>query len=159
MVGTASSSQAAVAVDTGIVNPIADREFTIFGPLAPDYPRPHGVPDLSPEHHRIVQIQFFGPPDVENNNPPFESNNNGPISPQELENIVNNNAENYIVSEYENRNLNYNNMNNEIADAEEPLQFARNVPSAYLEPPMMRHIEEARLGRLEEHRDWFGECF
>ncbi|XP_077300478.1 uncharacterized protein LOC143921179 [Arctopsyche grandis] len=156
LVGTASVQIGNVSsspIDTGIVNPIADREFTIFGPLAPDgYPRPQ-LANLvdSPEFPRIAHQPFYNPPDVENNNPPFE-NNNGPISPQELENIVNNNAENYIVSEYENRNLNES-VTSENVIVEDP-QTSCAIPTVIHEPPR-DFGDELKFARFESHKDWF----
>lgn len=149
-IGNVSSSP----IDTGIVNPIADREFTIFGPLAPDgYPRPQlANPVESPEFPRIAHQPFYNPPDVENNNPPFE-NNNGPISPQELENIVNNNAENYIVSEYENRNLNES-VTSENVIVEDPQTYSA-IPTVSNEPPR-DFGDESKFARFENHIDWFG---
>lgn len=140
------------SLDTGIVNPIADREFTIFGPLAPDgQPRPYGSNAVSPDLPRIGN-SLYNSVDAVNNNPLFD-NNNGPISPQELENIYNNNANDYIASENENRNLN-NDPNDENVVIEE-VQIPRAISSTHQEPSN-DNSNNLRFVENDSHQKWFG---
>lgn len=120
--------------------------------MAPDgLPRPLGSNVVSPDLPRIGN-SLYNSVDAVNNNPMFE-NNNGPISPQELENIYNNNANDYIASENENRNLN-NDINEENVIREEA-QIARAISSTHQEP-LNDNSNNLRFAEHDTHQKWFG---
>lgn len=155
------NSGSGTALETGIHNPLNDIRFPITAAISSQSPRsqlgpapgPDSTPARPPLPLQLPQLPHLNLREVEvDNNQDFEDNNNGPISEQELENIVNNNAENYIVSEYENRNLNLEAVRPRAVEVFEQPQTSRNLTPAHASARGDGPTQDV----LAEHKDWFG---
>lgn len=158
------NSGSGAAIETGIHNPLNDIRFPITAAISSQSPRfqlghgPGPVPDSTParaplgEEGLLPQLPHLNLHQVEVDNQDFEDNNNGPISEQELENIVNNNAENYIVSEYENRNLNLEAVGPRAVEVFEQPLTSRNLTPAHASARGDGPAQDV----LAEYKDWFG---